>query len=202
VKTTVLAASVLAAKTAIESFGAQAVAMGAPAKPYIDEAFAMLEAQAAIEAQNDTATDGLAVAAVGAAAANSFQSWRSGDTSALAAIALAVGLFVDRYSVKIEQVLSTQVAASWNLGMIFAGNQIAAKAPLKKVWDSMLDKRVCSRCAAADRQVVAWHELFIIGVAEPPAHSRCRCVIRPWLEHWPEGLQYVDKPNEVLFDIA
>lgn len=191
-----------AASDAAATFGAQALAMGAPREPFIDLEAARSETSEALDARMLgvlSVTEGVAL---GVAASASYESARRGDVSTIVAGTLALGVFAEKFRSKIDEVATTETAAAWNLGMMSAGNQVARQAPLRKVWDSMLDRRVCSRCSAADREVVAWGERFLSGTTEPPAHTRCRCVVRPWFEHWPERIRYVDKPNEHMFDIV
>ena len=47
---------------------------------------------------------------------------------------------------------------------------------LLKMYDATLDRRTCPRCAKLDGKIRPWGVDFA-GHAEPPLHTRCRCVI-------------------------
>jgi len=48
-----------------------------------------------------------------------------------------------------------------------------------KIWDALLDKRVCPRCAALASSIRPLGMPFD-GEPDPPLHSRCRCVVGFW----------------------
>ena len=52
-------------------------------------------------------------------------------------------------------------------------------------WDASSDRH-CILCEELDGDTVVPGEPFSSGHIHPPRHPYCRCVIIPWMEHWPE----------------
>lgn len=64
----------------------------------------------------------------------------------------------------------------------------ARKFPgLYKVWSAFLDGKTCSRCFAADGEVVEVHKPFKAGAI--PLHPRCRCLVEHVIVPKPERLE-------------
>lgn len=51
-------------------------------------------------------------------------------------------------------------------------------------WDASADPRTCPLCSALDRTVTTIGGTFSGGIASPPRHPCCRCVVLAWLARW------------------
>jgi SPP1 gp7 family putative phage head morphogenesis protein len=67
--------------------------------------------------------------------------------------------------------------------------------PLKKRWDASADSRRCVMCREVDGEVVEQDEVFSFGGMHPPRHPNCRCVVIPWMSHWPEITPLPQQPD-------
>jgi hypothetical protein len=191
-------ASMRSAEVSIDAFSDVCIAMGAPSAVEFDAVKAKSQSMELLQAKSVSLTDVTEASIAGVAVASAYESVQE-ESSSYEAVNAAIAAYLLRAKVKVEELVMSEVALGWNVGARFAGNQIPG---IKAVWDATLDKRVCRRCLAADREVVDWGDSFIIGVTQPPAHTRCRCVMRPWMEHWPSGQEYVNQTgNERFFDI-
>lgn len=183
-----------AVSLAIEQFSTQwrIMSRGASKAPMVDNEAAKQEALEASVARTANVTDAGEVTIANTALAVSLQDATHGHVVAAAVVTGLLSTLREKTQIKIEEIFITEVAASANLGTLFMGRQAARRAPIKKVWDATLDRRVCRKCSVLHRETVLWEQTFPGGLDYPPAHPRCRCVAQPWLDDWTRDLEEAD----------
>lgn len=98
---------------------------------------------------------------------------------------MAAGLFKGNYS-DASRLVRTETMNAYNAHHQESIREISSDFPgMRKRWDASADRH-CSLCAAVDGETIPEDEEFSSGDMHPPLHPHCRCVVIPWMAHWPE----------------
>ena len=95
-----------------------------------------------------------------------------------------LGARVKVYENRIRRVVRTETNRAYNEQMQRAMEQIEEQNPsvvMMKRWDATVDQRICVNCREMHGEIVPLRATFRRwGIAYPPLHPFCRCVITTW----------------------
>jgi SPP1 gp7 family putative phage head morphogenesis protein len=109
---------------------------------------------------------------------------------------MAKGLFHRAYF-ESERIIRTELMNAYNAHHQRSIEENALIHPeMMKRWDASADRH-CTLCHAVDGEIVKPDETFSSGDMYPPLHPNCRCLVTPWMSHWPEvkPLPPLDTPD-------
>jgi SPP1 gp7 family putative phage head morphogenesis protein len=109
---------------------------------------------------------------------------------------MARGLFSGPYAAA-RRIVRTELMNAYNAHHQRTIEDAAKENPgMMKRWDASADRH-CELCAALDGEKVPPDSAFSSGHMYPPRHPNCRCLVTPWMAHWPEvtPLPPLDSPD-------